>query len=244
MVDKREILLNSSSLVSKSSVDVFIDIELSKSSSELKQYKRENNFDILLEYTKERNNCRNFLLYGLIESTGVDCENIFMQVFDNSDKVPSGSSYQQIYSKPISYFSGSTNPELFLGNRNIFNKQKGKYYFDLQNFSAQTAYLFIAGNGVNFGDLMFPITLNYLDSSGLSVPFGTETVDISLDGIVTTISNDFPFFYNSHWVKTNLDVDKHTNISFDFASYNGIEGSTTIVNVSLNYPSRNGLENA
>ena len=48
--------------------------------------------------------------------------------------------------------------------------------------------------------------LVFQDSAGEFLKFGNDTEEIRDDGTTFAVFNDFPFFYNIHWVKLPLEI--------------------------------------
>ena len=105
-----------------------------------------------------------------------------------------------------SVISESWNPS------NIFNKKKGKYLIELDNYNEyDSVYVFISGLPENYSNLFkFQLVYRYeiINLAGEKevklVPYGKDEAIVDINGEILPIVNDFNFFYNKHWVKKNI----------------------------------------
>lgn len=93
---------------------------------------------------------------------------------------------------------------------------------------------------------LFKNQLVFTDDDGALIKYGSETLDISEDGSIDVVENDFPFFYNTHWIKNNIEITRNITriMSFDSDAFSIETGEVTTVSVSLNKPSALGVEKA
>lgn len=234
--DKRQILLPTEDIISRGSQDLYLNIELEREFEILKKEKLDNNFDLAQQFRRERNASKNFFIYGSVDSNVVDTDRIEVELYWSSETT---SQY---------FIASSTTTPLVYNQENVFGKKRGKYYFDVPNFNANqeknSLYLVIRSDGVNFLDQVIQKQIVFYDLGGNFIEYGTETVDFDENNNFIEISNNFPFFYNKHWVKQDINIIqvKPPVAGFEFPVYNLIEGATTGITISLNKPSAFGVE--
>jgi len=231
MDDKKKIVLGSEDFLAKGLDDIFLNVNLQKTFKQIKKEKYDNNFDLAEQFRKERNESRSFRIYGIVDSTVIDCDNLPIRVYSDSGLT------SQVYA--------TTTNSLGYGDFNVYGKQDGKYIIELDNYQlSDSIWIKIEGNGVNTADQVFEQQLVFYGADGDFIDYGTETVDIGFNGQFATIENDFPFFYNKHWIKKPLQIEeiKTRNVSFERSAYTLIEGNGTDIRVYLNEPSVFGNE--
>jgi len=206
MSKKRKILLSEFKGVSKENLDVLINIDLQRSFYEFKQERYDNNFDLTKQFNKERNASRNFRIYGTIDSTIVNCDDIKITVYRDSG-------YTDIHSI-INTSSVSYNAP------NNFGKVRGKYMAELNNYDSDVAYFLIESDDFFYKDQKWSQRVVFYDADGNFANYGSDTIDINFDEEIVTIINDFPFFFNKHWIRNNYSLieEKQAKISFDVAT--------------------------
>ena len=230
MGNKTKILLPNKRGVTSEDVDMFLNIDLNQTFCELKKERYDNDFDLSAQFTKERNQSRNFIIYGEIDSTAVNCDNLSIKVYSDSGHTDS---IAVIHSSSISY------------NRpNVFGKKKGKYYIKINNYKHDSVYFKIDSNHFSYKDQNWDQRLVFYDADLNFVPYGTETVDVNSDGTIAITNNAFPFFFNKHWVRNDYSMieEKNAKVSFDVSSQTFSEGQSGQVLISLDKPSPFGLE--
>ena len=230
MKNKIEILLGSEDVRIKNIVDLFLNIDAKSSFREIKKGRYDNDFDLLRQFELERNECRNFCIYGVVDSNVVDSDNLQMFAYSDSG---------------LTNNIGTINTSsLVFDERNIFDKKRGKYFFSINNYSADTIYIHLPSNNFSYQAQTFERRVVYYDENGVLIPYGTETIDILNNGQLFEVNNDFPFFYNIHWVKRNINIqeEKPAIISFQTNSYSISEGDSVNVNLVYNKPSIFGIE--
>jgi hypothetical protein len=213
MDDKQKIVLGSSDIISKKNQDLFIDINLQRTFNEFKKQKFNNDFDLAEEFRKERNASRNFYIYGIVDSTVTDCDNLQVILYSDSGMTQVK---QSIMTTPLVY-----------NETNVFGKKRGKYVFNLQSVDYTESFITIPTNNQTYETQIYQQQLIFSGGDGQFVEYGTQTLDIGIDGTTIIINNDFPFFYNTHFVKKDLDI---------------LEGAQTQVLISLDKPSPFGNE--
>jgi len=235
MDEKKKIVLATEDIKAKSLEDIYINVNLQQKFNVLKKEKFDNNFDLAEQFRKERNASRDFRIYGIIDSKIIDSDNVTIKVYSSQgDFGALGGLIKTVTSQPIGF-----------GDKNVFGKMRGKYLIELNNYKlSDTIYLEILGDGVTYARTVIERPLVYRGADGEFVEYGTETVDIGLNGEFVTINNDFPFFYNKHWIKTNFQVEevKVRNVKFGKSSYSIDEGNDGVVTVELSEPSVFGTE--
>lgn len=231
MNDKKKIVLATEDILAKSLEDIFINVNLQQTFNQIRREKFDNNFDLSERFRKERNASRSFRVYGIIDSTITDSDSKSIKVYSNSGLTQL---IQTVQSSKIGF-----------GDKNVFGKQRGKYLIELDNYIASdNIWLKIDSNGIDYGDTIIKVSLVFYGADGDFVEYGTDTIDIGLNGSVVTIFNDFPFFYNKHWIKSNFQIEQvlKKNISFENSSLSIDEGSSGDIVVFLNEPSFFGYE--
>jgi hypothetical protein len=231
MDERLKILLGSEDIVTRDNEDLYININLNRSFYEYKKEVYDNDFDLAQQFDKERNSSRNFRIYGIIDSNVIDTSNINMRVYSDSGTTNL-------------ITSTTTTPMNFNGSINVFNKRRGKYYISLNNYSGTSVFIKIPSNNDNINEQIFEQKLVFFDFDNEFVPYGTETVEIDNNLNTIEINNNFPFFYNKHWVKKNISLQetKYPVVNFSGTSETIFEGQLTNIVVYLDKPSPFGNE--
>lgn len=260
MKEIKKILLGNKDVITKEIEDLFLNIELTRDYNRIKKNKINNNFNLSNLYLEERRNSLKFCVYGTVNTRIDDTEDLFINInTDDNDRMmspkinaPNGFTATTYTIKTIPL---SINGSL---NRNIYGKKKTSYMFlfeidrnDLNKWIETTK---ASGNipetknlilSVSKGSLNDTLSVPFIffDSDGEFIEYGTETADLDLNGNVIELNNDFPFFYDRHWIKANFNIERQRRVSFDFDSIRVPEeiGDITI-NFSLDFPSKHGLE--
>lgn len=195
MDDKKKIVLATKDILSKNLEDIFINVNLQQTFSQIKRERFDNNFDLSEQFRKERNSSRSFRIYGIIDSIITNCDDSLITVYSNSGLT------SQIYS--------TYSTKIGFGDKNVFNKMRGKYLIELNNYSlSNDIWIKISGDGVNYNDTIVHQPIIFYGADGNFIEYGTETIDISISGQIIAINNNFPFFYNKHWIKNNFQIEK------------------------------------
>lgn len=266
MKDQRKILLESEDLISDSNVDLFINVNLNRNYHFIKEEQFENTFDVAQQFNEERNNSRNFFLYGMLDSVAdlgnnpiidlykettppqTNNVNTFsIQTLDDKNHISLSNGAQldfveEIPTENITYEQG-----------NLFGIERKKYSVFLENYSAssqEAVYLFLKGNSDDpdrkevIPNQIFRQQLVFRNDDGEFIDYGTDTQSVRNDGSRFTVFNDFPFFYGTHWIKKNIEIEKlvRRNVFFERTNIFAIEGNRIELTVSLDEESQFGLE--
>jgi hypothetical protein len=236
MDDKRKVVLGSEDIKVKQNEDIFLNINLSRTFNHIKKDKYENIFDLAEQFRRERNASRNFRVYGIVQSTVID-PSLLVQINAYSD-----SGLTQQVATTVTTPLGLTP----FGNKNVYGFKRGKYLLEIDDYTdSDFIWIKIDGNGVNTTDEVYIQQLVFSGADGNYIEYGTQTVDVGFNGEAIPINNDFPFLYNKHWIKKDLNIReiKQRDISFQVSSYTIEEGGEPQdIVVSLNSPSVFGNE--
>ena len=213
MINRKKILLGNKDIKERVLKDIFLNIQLSRDSKEILPDKYVNSFDLLKQYKKERNECRNFRIYGIIESPFVDCNDLDLFVFD---RVPEGESIGIWSSGYVQTVKTTRLVSQDWECKNIFNKKKGKYLIELDEYlDSDYVYIFIPGVNTTYQNLfekqlVFKYnTFNLMAQSIESlIPYGSSEAFLDIDGNIIEVDNDFDFFYNKHWINNKIVINK------------------------------------
>lgn len=233
MDDKKKIVLATEDIISKNLDDIFINVNLQQSFSQIKKDKYDNNFDLAEQFRKERNQSRNFRIYGIVDSNIIDTDAYELYIYKDSGFTQL---ITTIYTTPLVY-----------EERNIFDKKRGKYLIELDNYDSDVVYIKILGDNISYANQMFEQRLVYYTLDGDFVEYGSETVDIGVNNFgFLEIENNFPFFYNKHWIKKDIEIveTKRTIIQFNSNSSTIREGENIEIGVVMDKPSPFGNETA
>lgn len=221
MKDKRKILLGTKDVLPQVNNDIYINLEINKSSDEIKNEIINNNFNIREQFNKERRESLKFCFYGTLNSIYSDTNDLTIEVKTNhndilySPRIEPGTTtsiVSKIKSVPLSKNNKLT--------KNIFQKNKSCFHF-----------LFEIGSEINnYGETkilevkvideskniyaFYEIPFLFFDSEGNFINFGTDTVDLDLNGNEQIIENDFPFLYGIHWIKNEFNLPRPLKASF------------------------------
>ena len=231
MDEKLKILLGSEDIISRDNEDIYLNINLNRSFAEYKLEKYDNDYNLATQFNIERNKSRNFFIYGIVDSNIIDCNNYPIKAYSNSSLTN------------LVYSTYTTSMNLN-GDLNIFNKKRGKYFIPLTNYTGNSIFIVIQSDNNNIKQQVFEQGLVFYESDGEFIPYGTETVEIDSNFNSTDINNNFPFFYNKHWVKKNISLqqEKKAKISFNSKKQSVSEGGDVSVLVKLDKPSPFGNE--
>jgi len=231
MDERLKILLGSEDITSRDNEDLYININLNRSFYEYKKEKYDNDFDLNKQFEKERDSSINFRIYGIIDSNVIDTDGLSLKVYSDSGTT-------QLVSQTL------TTSMNFNDSINVFNKKKGKYLVELNNYSGSSIFIKTPTNNDNTAEQVFEQKLVFYDFDGNFIPYGTETIEVDNNLNTVEINNNFPFFYNKHWIKNNISLQetKYPTISFSGSSSTISEGQTTNIIVYLDKPSPFGNE--
>lgn len=221
MNNRKKILLRSTSLFGLENLDMHINVDLKSNFKEIRPDSYENNFDLQKQYDKERNSSRNFTIYGGVNSVFTDSSSKILRFFaeilpssdpvlENNFTIASSTSQQNsgvdtiVLSNgaSLSYIGEVTSRPISHNPKNIFGFNEAYYKKDLTDFNYDAIYIVIDQNIVARQQLVFN------DADGNFVKYGNDTEEIRENGTTFTVFNDFPFFYNIHWIKLPLEITK------------------------------------
>ena len=233
MDDKKKIVLGSEDFIAKGIDDIFINVNLQQTFNQIKKDKYDNNFDLAEQFRKERNESRSFRVYGILDSNIIDTDNTDIKIYKDSGLTAS------------QYMGTITTTPLAYSEKNVFNKKRGKYLLELDNYDADVVYMQIIGDNISYGDQVFSQRLVYYNLEGEFVEYGTETIDIGLTNSgFLSIENNFPFFYNKHWIKKDIDIEEErfTIMQFRTQASTVSEGNSISFDIIMDKPSPFGNE--
>lgn len=234
MDDKKKILLGEKDIISRDNEDLFINLNLNKTFAEIRNERYDNIFDVFEQFNKERNESRNFRIYGIVDSTKANTDNLTLYIYSSETL--------------SSFVKTAKTSSLVYYEKNAFNKRRGKYILELDNYQADFVYIRIPTDNLNYGNQLFSQQLVFKDVDNNFVPYGTETVDINENGETIELNNDFYFFYNKHWIKKDLNITRprtaYISISAKTSPNTIVENNSTGATfaVTLDEPSSLGLE--
>jgi hypothetical protein len=205
---RKKILLGNKDILSRNLEDFYVDINLSRDNKEIIPYKYDNIFDLTKFYDQERNESRNFIIYGAIDSYSWNCDNLKITVYQS----PSLSSQDYLCTTYSNHIINKYMPFM-----NIYSKLRGKYIINNIpiTFSGCSVWLKIETLPpndyieyvVNQQLIFTTLTLNQTGKKIVEqLKYGLNEAVTDCDGNVTEINNDFDFFYNKHWIKKNLHI--------------------------------------
>ena len=263
---KKQILLPRSSFALANDEDVFINLQLNKTFSDIKNEKINNVFNITEQYNKERQASLKFCIYGLVESRFGNTGNLILDIEESNGltfHLPKISS-DNISNKKISIKTFELTLDSNGMSRNLYGKTKSAYSFlfeiDRNELIAQDEL--IRSNGgipktrtVNFSiidtekNVFFIKNIPYLfyDLEGNIVNFGTQTSDIDEEGNTIELNNDFDFFYDRHWIRNYFDFPAPSFVFFPEKSIDipeNIPSGITEIEIAIDQKSPFGLEEA
>jgi hypothetical protein len=230
MAQRKKILLRSEDLFGLENQDMFINIQVENFSKDIKPSSYENVFDLQAQFDNERNNSREFFIYGDVKSVFRNSAGVQLKLFAETRRptdlsltsditVTDFGSSQNIGVDRLTFLNGSeatlidlvTTQRLFESN-NIFGYNQGVYKFQLANNIYQgnefDVIYILYGNASDLQKNLVKQTLIFRDPDGEVIDFGTDTEEIRDDGTTFTVFNDFPFFYNIHWIKTPFQLNR------------------------------------
>ncbi len=245
MDNKKKILLGEKDIISKSNEDLYINLNLNTTFNELKNDKFENVFDVSKQFDKERNTSRDFRIYGIIDATITDCNNLQLSAYSSAYSGTGINSGTTILSGLVKSFSST---DLVYNGYNTYGKKKGKYILELSSYTNDFVYIKIPSNNATYKDQIYVQQLIFKDADGNFVDYGTQTIDITENGNAIEINNDFYFLYNKHWIKKDLSIEEEKQAKVFFSAASLVDtvsesmSANVFFNVVLDKPSPFGLE--
>jgi hypothetical protein len=256
MKEKRKIILGKKDVFPYKNKENYINVEIFRTSDEIINEVIDNNFNLSEQFYNERQSSLKFCVYGVLNSIYTDTQNVEINIKTNHDdiihvpRISQDSTSSKIHN--INSFSFSQNNTL---SKNIFNKNKSMFYFLFElspfyNNQGETKSLILSINDAEkklFLNQEIPFL--FFDSEQNKIPYGTETVDYNSDGSEQVVRNDFSFFYDTHWVKSYINVNRPRKVSFIRSLEQELDNDTVLENVGkykftikLDEPSFYGVE--
>lgn len=195
MDDKKKILLGNHDIISKENEDIYLNIDLNTTFSEIRKDKHEIVFDVYNQWKKERNASRDFRIYGIIDSNVTNTNDAFIPIYSNPEDEES-------------LITVLRSTDLAYGGYNVYGFKRGKYLLELNNYPYDFVYFKYLTNTDKAEDQFFVQQLIFKDADQNLIDFGTQTIEVDNNGVSISVDNDFYFFYNKHWVKKDLLVKK------------------------------------
>ena len=258
MKDKRKILLGTKDVLPQVNKDLYINLEIYNSADELQTEIINNDFNLREQFNKERRQSLKFCLYGTMDSIYSDLENLELSIRTNHEdllylpRIESGAqafTEVKIFTKSLSHESGLS--------KNIFKNKKSSFYFmfelspGIKNYGETKVLIVNINDSKKNLYAILEIPFLFFDSDNNLVEFGTDTVDLDLNGNEQVIENDYPFLYDTHWIKREFNIPRPLYISFirsekDRLNNLTVKESGGVVNfvVELDLPSTYGIETA
>jgi len=258
MKDKRKILLGTKDVLPRVNKDLYINLEIYNSADELQTEIINNDFNLREQFNKERRQSLKFCLYGTMDSIYSDLENLELSIKTNHEdllyvpRIEAGaqaSTEVKTFTKSLSHESGLS--------KNIFKKKKSSFYFmfelspGIKNYGETKVLILDIKDSKKNVYAILEIPFLFFDSDNNLVEFGTDTVDLDLNGNEQVIENDYPFLYDTHWIKREFNIPRPLYISFirsekDRLNNLTVKESGGVVNfvVELDLPSTYGIETA
>tara|TARA_R110001592_G_scaffold80742_2_gene240233 strand:- start:590 stop:3034 length:2445 start_codon:yes stop_codon:yes gene_type:complete len=256
MKDKRKILLGTKDVLPQVNKDLYINLEIYNSADELQTEIINNDFNLKEQFNKERRQSLKFCLYGTMDSIYSDLENLELSIRTNHEdllylpRIESGaqvSTEAKVFAKSLSHESGLS--------KNIFKKKKSSFYFmfelppGIKSYGETKVLIVDIKDSKKNVYAILEIPFLFFDSDNNLVEFGTDTVDLDLNGNEQVIENDYPFLYDTHWIKRGFNIPRPLYISFmrsekDRLNNLTIKESGGVVNfvIGLDSPSTYGIE--
>lgn len=256
----KKIILGEKQFIGNQNIDNYIDIDLNHTIETIKKDSIENIFDFQQQFDLERNSSFKFCIYGMIQSRYGHCDNLTINVkvadIDGGNistlNIPNIITQNTaltttILSHPLDANGQLSNKSL---SKNIYGTKKGCYYllFELDKsellLNKKNKYIFLEIYEPTlelYGKFMIPII--YFDEDKEIISFGTENAEIDENNDIIEINTNFPFLYDRHWVKLNLEPVGPKTVFFTKESLLVSEINSAIsIELSLNQPSEYGLE--
>lgn len=194
MDNKHKILLGDYDIISNDNTDLYFNLNLKRTYSEVRDYKHENIFDVYKHWKSERDASRDFRIYGIVDSNVMDVNDISIFVYSNTGETE----IMQIQSTDLGY-----------GCYNAYGFKRGKYLLELNNYTNDFVFLKIMSYDTIVNEQYFVQQVVFKDSDQNIISYGTKTIEINNNNDTILVDNDFYFFYNKHWIKKDLNIIKN-----------------------------------
>jgi hypothetical protein len=258
MKDKRKIVLGKKDVFPYKNTDNYINVEIFRTSDEIVNEVIENNFNLLEQFYNERQSSLKFCVYGILNSIYTDTQNVEIKIKTNHDDIITTPRIgQSSFSSKVHTINSSSFSQNSTLSKNVFNKNKSMFYFLFElspfyNNQGETKSLILSINDSNrklFLNQEIPFL--FFDSEKKQIPYGTETVDYSSTGDEQIVRNDFPFFYDTHWIKSYVNINRPRRVSFIRNLDEELDNDTVLESIGnykftikLDEPSFYGIEEA
>jgi len=218
MIRRKKILLGDKDIKSRENKDFDITINLNKTYREIVPYKKENVFNQISQYQSERDNCRNFRIYGTIESMYQDCDNFVIHIFKEKPNLTDLTATGTVNINTINGYLKTSKTYPSISNswdsKNLFFKKKGKFLIELDDYyESDFIYLFfpeIYDTQENLFKRQLVYRYKTLNLKGeeiiKDISYGQQNSIVDIDGNIVEVDNDFDFFYNKHWIKEEIKL--------------------------------------
>lgn len=214
-------LLPSLNSVNAKNISLFVSAELSGKQNIIAPEKADNVFDFSAKFDQERNSSSKFCFYGMVESKWSDCTNlkIEFEIKDSStNPIPSNEKFPfWVYDKEsnVSAYTWSLFTNKLAGeesnlSKNLYGKKKAQYFFpfelDLNTITNTNKSLYVLINDIQKGlFLEKEIPFLFYDEDNLPLEYGLETAFFLDNGEILEINNNYPFFYDRHWIRDEFE---------------------------------------
>lgn len=235
-------LLPSQDYVNAKNISLFVNAELSREESILKVEKADNIFDFSVKFEQERNASYKFCLYGMVESKWGDCDNLKLdfRIGDSTFNSTNGTTNYPFWlydrssnTSALTWSISTKSLDLRNGDlsKNLYGKKKAHYFFpfelDIKSLTNTNKSIFVSGYNLISSlkiDQEFPFF--FFDEDGLTLEYGSETAEILTDGSIIEINNNYPFFYDRHWIRREIEPTGPPFIFFEQSQITVNEGGS------------------
>jgi hypothetical protein len=243
--------------------DTYIEFELSRSTEQIRTNRINNVFNLTQQFNIERQASLRFCLFGLVESNFTDTNDVIIDIKESGAlnmSLPKISS-DCISEKTFSIKTYGLTPGTGM-SRNLYGKMKSVYsfMFEIDKNELTTSDNLIKATGGTPSNRYITLTIIdnekniyniqqvpylFYDTNGNVVNFGTQDTDIDAEGNTIVINNDFPFFYDRHWIKTYFNLSAPSFVLFPQTNINitaGTLSSLSQFQIAIDQPSPFGFE--
>lgn len=224
-------------------ISLYINSELSGEKSLIIPEKADNILDFADKFAEERNNCQKFCLYGLVESKWGDCDNLKIEfrIADSSSNINPDTNLNipfwfndkssNVSANTYSILSRSldfTNGDL---SKNIFGKKKASFFMpfelNVNDLTPTNKSIYI-----RILDVVKNLSLNqefpfiFFDEDDILLEYGIETALIQENGTILEVNNNYPYLYDRHWIRRELEAEGPAFVYFNQSSITYTEGGS------------------